>query len=51
MADIAGGLAGPSLPVAGLTAEPPRDPGDGRAPEARALGADTDAVLSSLATR
>jgi len=50
MADIAGGLTGPCLPVAGLPAGPPTDPGDGSAPEARDLGADTETVLASLAT-
>ena len=50
MADIAGGLTGPALSVAGLTALPPQDPGDSSAPEARPLGADTDTVLQSLAT-
>ena len=37
------------LPVVGLPADPPPDPGDGSAPEVRGLGADTEAVLASLA--
>ena len=50
MADVAGGLCGgPGLPVAGLPAHPPPDPGDGSTPEVRDLGADTEAVLASLA--
>ncbi len=49
MADVAGGLGGPGLPVVGLPADPPPDPGDGSAPEVRELGADTEAVLASLA--
>jgi hypothetical protein len=50
MADIAGGLAGPDFAVAGLPDGPPPDPGAGSAPEVRDLGADTAAVLASLAT-
>ena len=50
MADIAGGLTGPALPVAGLVVTPPTDPGPGSVPEAAELGADTAAVLSALAT-
>ncbi len=49
MADVAGGLTGPPVPLGGRTGGPPRDPGDPEEPEARALGADTAAVLSSLA--
>jgi hypothetical protein len=54
MADIAGGLAGPAVPVEGPAAPPPPDPGTdpvaGGAPRptARALGADTEAVLAGL---
>jgi hypothetical protein len=49
MADIAGGLTGPPVSRGGRTSGPPRDLGDPEEPEARALGADTAAVLSSLA--
>ncbi len=62
MADIAGGLAGPAVPMAGQIPRPPPDPdpdrdagaGSGPGPdhrlqaEARDLGADTEAVLSGL---
>ncbi len=49
MADIAGGLTGPPVSLGGHTAGPPPDPVDSQEPEARALGADTATVLSSLA--
>ncbi len=49
MADIAGGLTGPPVSLGGHTARPPPDPVDAQEPEARALGADTATVLSSLA--
>ncbi len=48
MADIAGGLTGPGLPVVGLAAGPPPDPGDPSALELSDLGADTETVLASL---
>jgi hypothetical protein len=49
MADIAGGLTGPGLPVAGLAADRPPDPGASSDLGVRDLGADTEAVLASLA--
>jgi crotonobetainyl-CoA:carnitine CoA-transferase CaiB-like acyl-CoA transferase len=49
MADIAGGLTGPAVAVSGPTPRPAPAADDGWATEARALGADTAAVLSSLA--
>ena len=50
MADVAGGLTGPAVPVTGLHAPPAAEPTTGPPPEVRPLGADTAAVLSSLAT-
>ncbi|HEY5098080.1 MAG TPA: CoA transferase, partial [Acidimicrobiales bacterium] len=49
MADIAGGLTGPALPVAGLRPAPPPDPGDEPGTALPAFGADTEAVVAGLA--
>jgi len=49
MADVAGGLTGPPVPLGGEPVGPPTEPVDGPLLGARALGADTEAVLSSLA--
>ena len=49
MADVAGGLTGPPVPLGGWPVGRPAEPADGPGPVARSLGADNDAVLSSLA--